>query len=387
MIKIRDVLSYITVIFIFVSALQGSAVAQDSLDYPEAGSGELASPCERKNQPQWVQFYCNYMTIDLWNKAGRPLFKSKNPELVWVPFYYKDVGNKYARNDGLLEGLRLERLTNSEVRYTPWSVYFKEKMGCLNSNIVNPYKFSQKAAPRSRFLAFGWKDAVIDGNDPTQVFEPGAMFVLFSLANLHVWGIENWANSDHVRFGYYGYLKPDYQRDAEVWLINPNGEKKKLENLDEAAQELYRVGMMYTNDSISTWKRGFKEALGISQNKNRPFIYIYLAQDIFYAWSDNSIYRKRLKYLIDEAVKMCDSSQEYCIGIMSYGWSSHIVASTVMNHPNVMHFPLNPSHGPWGNEEYLNAIGKAKTKIIHSDHDFVSTLGLGAANISREKCL
>jgi len=365
----------LAVICMFVSIPYSVAV---STTYPSIGTTDLISPCKRSNKPNWVKFYCNFMTKEIWERSGGFAYAGSKDIGAWIPFYYVDTNGKHPRNNGLLEGFKKRGAGIEDIRYTPWSVFLKKQMGC-EGKVNNPFYLLSENVLRSKILSLGWKAVKTDEKDPTQGLEQGSFFTLFSLANLQKWVSVNWRNESHIDLAYGGYLRPDYHYDGGVWLVKSNGDRERFDNLDKASKVLDETGMLFINDSFKSWRDGLIDAIALAKSKNRNIVYMYLAQDIFYDWSNNSTFRKRLKYLINKTMGLCKQDKEHCLKIVSHGWSSHIVASTTMKYPKIKHFLLNPAPGFWGYKEYVNALEHtvATSKILYGGKDFISPLGRG----------
>ena len=92
------------------------AQKKHSTFYPKPGSTDPGSVCRRKDQPEWIKFFCNFMTQELWNAAGRPKFQADLESAGWIPFF--NLESK------LLEGLI--RKDKVETRYTPWTTDYPQ---------------------------------------------------------------------------------------------------------------------------------------------------------------------------------------------------------------------------------------------------------------------
>lgn len=339
--------------------------------YPPAGSPDSGSVCQRKGLlPTWIRFFCSFMTEELWISAERPTFHSKSTNLDWSPFF--DL------NSGLLEGLMLK--DKGEKRYAPWSRFFKEKMNCAGNETINPFVFQSTENLRSDLLGLNWEYLSRDTGDPTNDFEDGAMFVLFTLANFtktHKENVKVPLNKLLFRLASgETTFRPDYRRDGEVSLVTLDGKATRLDDLDIAARYVKETQYLFTNDLMKTWDEAFQDAKVISVDTKKPLVFIYLAQDIVaLPWSNNDIYRKRLKYLVSKAALPPSNSNGFAI--VSHGESGPIVASTTMSYPNIKHMAINPTSGPWGKKEFLYALKntKAKTSLAIGGEDFVTFLG------------
>ena len=315
------------------------------------------------------------MTKELWTAAGRPKYRANATDPGWIPFF--------ETTSGLLEGLIRVGVPEdkAERRYTPWSWFFRGRMGCGISEATNPYLLREHQ--RRYLLGLNWANFTNDPADPTGDFEQGAMFVLFTLANLPEVHDEKAAEPvgrllSSIASGDSAF-RPDYKRDGEAALVSPVGTVTSFDKLDLVAEQLGKGSYLFTNDFMKSWDNGLREAKYLSTKQNQPVVYVYLAQDILaLPWTRNSTYRKRLEYIVRKALLFLPKTR--LLKVISHGWSGHIVASIVMPYANVEHLALGPSPGPWGKAEYLHAVrnSKAKTKILVGEYDLVSLLGGGS---------
>lgn len=347
--------------------------------YPPPGSPDPGPACQRDARPKWLEFFCNFMTQDIWIAGGRQKFLANTAQPDWIPFFSPE--------SGLIEGLAQTGSGGSKVKqkYTPWSLHFKETMHCRKEQKVDPYIFRHTQRFRGDLLGLNWNEVSKDATDPTSGFEEGAMFMLFTLADFKESHKERTtASLSTLLFNIAsgeGSFRPDYQRDGEVSLVKPDGTVMRLDSLDSAAQYMQETQWLFTNDFMKTWGEAVQDAQLLSANKARPLVHIYMAQDILtLPWANNTTYRKRLEYLIKKAATLSAGTRK--IAVMSHGWSGHIVGAAVFSYPNVFeHSSMGPSPGPWNFAEYLRVLQstQVKTSILVGQYDFVSLLGGGAA--------
>lgn len=161
-------------LLIIMMALSGCAGQMTVSDistkpYPPVGSPDPGPPCQRKDRPPWLDFFCKFMTVELWEEAGRPDFTAPDGSR-WHPWYYRGMNDlkldKVANylvyagypdlpmRTGFLEAmLKLDKKSYDAVhfiksfRYTPWSVYFHSKgTDLFESRIKSGFNFSFSSA-------------------------------------------------------------------------------------------------------------------------------------------------------------------------------------------------------------------------------------------------
>ena len=369
-------------------AVPSSAQAGAS-PYPPEGSPEPAAVCKRPVLPRWLGFYCSFMTEELWVNAGRPDFWPDPDGRPWAPTFSR----------GILEALQPARSAGlkTQVRFAPWSQYVRQRLNCENGMVANPfYLANQRAELRPKLLSMGWDVLPTDPNDPTSLFEQGAMFALFSLAHLpEVLGLASSSEDGSVNLQHElsrlvdgaGRLSPDYERDAAVARIPPIGSVTWFERLEDAVQYLVQARVIVTNDAQVPLERSISDARLIADMVGQDVVQIYFAEDILnLPWSEQDVFRKRLDYLMSETVRVLGSKR---IRVVSHGRSVHFVQSVVMQYENVYHTALAPAPGSWGMEDLLKGVrdSRAKIKIITGSQDFYSALGGGSTYELKEACL
>jgi hypothetical protein len=391
------------------------AAGADTSAYPPPGSPDPGPPCLRRDAPPWLGFFCRFMTVDLWEAAGRPTFTAPDGS-HWQPWFYGDLstrgnnllyeGYPYRRGrEGFLEAmLKTDKLPDeydpayvsrfwSLFRYAPWSVYFEHKAGCNDRQIINPYDFSARGGltgrfPRAQLLGLGWSELTGDTDDPTRALGGAAMLVLMSAANLDAVTTDGQrkriANKYSLRDEVNaqakgkGELHPDYFRDGEVWLVEPDGTKTRIDDLNAAAAYVVGTGVLFTNEAYSTWQDGLDLAKRQAGGTHRALVYIYFAQDLFYPVNDNRVYRQRLQYLVDRAVRLV-APDEPGFTFFSMGRSASIAAHAAGHREQISLAIAAPVPGPWGEAEYQDALrgGPGKRVIRVGDQDFAAPAGAG----------
>jgi len=351
---------------------------QDQLSlYPLPGTQDPGRICQRGALSQWLNFYCNFFTEKIWMNNGKPAFKYAINESDWMPFF--DV------ESGLIEGLKLTESGEQkiEIRHAPWSRFFRKKYQCDEGNITNPFVFQAPNNFRNQLLGLGWEKVRYDQFDPTGEFEEGSMFMLFTLANLNIVHEEKAKVSlnkllFNLALGKSSF-EPDYQRDGKVVLVTQDGTATSLTSLNQAAELLAAHHMLFTNDFMKRWSDGLNDAKLLASITNQSLIYMYMAQNILTLSSArNTTYRKRLEYLIKKTLMITPETTQ--IKIISHGWSSHIMASTIIPYTNVKHIAVGASPGPWNRDAYIHALKNTKAimEINVGGKDFVSLLGGGS---------
>ena len=394
--------------------------------YPPPGSPDPGAPCQRQDAPSWMGFFCNFMTVDLWKAAGRPTYTAPDGS-HWQPWYYGDQADRgnnllyegYAYHpgrEGILEAmLKTDTLPDEYdpayvsrfwalFRYAPWSVYFEHKAGCADGEITNPYDFAASRQPNEKFqrsalLGMGWAELTRDGADPTQGLGDDAMLVFMSAAYLtdivdagrrsrieKQHGLRR--EIDEMAHG-KSVLHPDYARDGEVWLVNADGTGKRLDDLDAAAAYVAKTGMLVTNAASSTWRDGFDLAAIPATSLRKSVVYIYFAQDIFYPGSDNRVYRRRLQYLVDRAVRLITPGAPG-FTLVSVGRSAPIAARAALPHPRITQVLIAPMPGFGDEQAFRDALLDGKQRVIMSagSNALAALVGVAAApGAKRSVCL
>lgn len=405
----------------------GRAAADATAEpYPPPGSPDPGPPCQRKDVPPWMGFFCKFMTVDLWKAAGRPTYTAPDGS-HWQPWYYGDQADRGNNllyegypyrpgREGFLEAmLKTDKLPDeydpayvsrywSLFRYAPWSVYFQHKAGCGAYQVTNPYDFTARwdltdKFPRSRLLGLGWRELAGDANDPTRALGDAAMLELMSAAELGHITTARQLERIKKRYtlreevdamaGGKGELRPDFARDGEVWLVNPDGTGARLDDLDTAAAYVVGTQFLMTNGNYNTWRDGFDAASLQASRTNRALVYIYFAQDLFYPVNNNRVYRRRLQYLLDKAIRMVAPGAPG-FTLISMGRSAPIAVPAANNREQIMQAIVAPVPGPWGEKEYMDALrgDKGRIKVKAGDQDFAALIGGGIAYRSKPRlCL
>ena len=405
---------------------QARAADMTTKPYPPPGSPDPGAPCQRQDAPSWTGFFCRFMTVDLWKAAGRPDYTAPDGS-HWQPWYYGDQADRgnnllyegYAYRpgrEGILEAmLKTDTLPDeydpayvsrfwSLFRYTPWSVYFEHKAGCVDGAITNPYDFAATRRPNDKFqrsalLGMGWDKLARDGADPTQGWGDDAMPVFMSAAYLTdiVDGGRRSRIEKHRGLGREiydmaqgkGMLHPDYARDGEVWLVNADGTGRRVDDLDAAASYVAKTGMLVTNGADSTWQDGFDLAAIPAMSLRKSVVYIYFAQGLFYPVSDNQVYRRRLQYLVDRAARLISPGAPG-FTLVSVGRSAVIAARAALHHARISQVLIAPVPGPGDKAAFRNALrdGRQRVKMSAGSEALAAVVGGAAApGAKRSACL
>lgn len=287
--------------------------------YPAPGRPDPGAPCAQGQRPPWLAFVCRFMTVDLWQAAGRPVFTAADGT-HWRPWYYGDVSQSdnnllyqgsglRRRNEGLLEALqKTDTLPDqydpayvsrywSLFRYTPWSVHFERALGCGPGRAVNPNALTGRGRDRSQLLSFGWAPLGSDAEDPTGSLAAGALPGMLTL-------IEGRRPARAVINALAGGRgpHPDYDRDGEVWLVKGKG-GQRIKDLDAAAAAAARTGRLFVNGPARTWRQGFQAAAAQVRAAGRPMVYIYFAGDGFHPAAADHVLTARLRYVLRGATR------------------------------------------------------------------------------------
>ncbi len=299
--------------------------------YPAPGRPDPGAPCAQRGGPARWAFVCKFMTVDLWRAAGRPEFTAPDGT-HWRPWFYGDVsdsGNNLLyegfgfrrRNEGLLEAMQktgdlpdqydpayVSRYW-SLFRYTPWSVHFQRELGCSAAQAANPYALAGGGTDRSQLLGMGWAGVAGDADDPTGALAKGTLPVMLTLANIdtlipvrgngkHDTSVRDVINA--LARGESG-VRPDYDRDGEVWLVKPKGPGKRLDDLDAAAAEAARTRRLFVNGPAQTWRQGSIAAAARARSLGGALIYVYFARDPLRPGGTDKVFARRLRYVAGHA--------------------------------------------------------------------------------------
>jgi len=385
--------------------------------YPPSGTTNPGGPCQRDATPAWVEFFCTYMTPELWKKAGKPYFLSADGDR-FMPIYftslssepraggttgisYEDLPDRPS-HDGILEGLLAWDALQSEpneqlksvnfwnhMRYTPWSVYFERMFGCEEHEIVNPYLFGAPVFRRRLLLSFGSPQVTRDSSDPTFAFPEEAFLVLLMMSDL----TDTLDGSQKARLpaGFSvrdeinavaagaGHFRPNYDHDGEVRLFKPDGSIYTLTDLDVAAAYVVGVGLLETNEAMRTWEDQQVSMTHFASERNRPIVAIYFAQDWFPPIGNNRVFRERYQYLIEKAASIARKTEQK-FAVVGAGRSSHIVLSASKQRPEVDVTIMAPIPGPWGIKEYIDGLKNQvnEVRVMFGTEDPFTFLGYGS---------
>lgn len=384
-----------------------TAKATEPLQAAEAGRTTIGAPtgaiqgpvCKRDASAEWESFFCRYMTESLWVAAGKPAVPDPQGGPPWTPLFYRHgtvcVGECETKAsaapvrpdhnplaDGLLEGLQQESRTGEGSpirRYAPWSTHVKSALGCSEAQVVNPYRLSSGVVPRAQLLGLGWAQVAHDAADPTDALGPGAMFILYTAANLGRLYDEPLASeidADSLYAIGHGTLRvsPDFERNAQLWLVRPDGRFEAVRDLSKAIELAAKGAVVFVNDALRNQSYASGEADAVAAFGKQPVLLLYLAQDFFAPWADNPGVRAMLRGLAEGVAKRGAS-----LYVTGHGWGGFLAISELRSFRNVTIRALNPYPNPWHLAEYSRALdeSKAKIEVIAGDRDFVMMLGGG----------
>lgn len=367
-----------------VWALQSPAAAGGAPAYPPAGSPVPAAPCARANPSAEMDFFCHFLTQELWQRAGRPEFIESGGKRWQAWFYGRDgltnqmlvEGQDYLpEREGWFEALfdvgSFEAQTYEYFwdlfRYAPWSVQFMTAGECRGGQALNPAALASARFRRMHILGLGWPVLAADPADPGRTFTPAALPQLYALAQLRhalepplraqMTGPGDLRGEVNALAAGRGILWPDYARDGGVWEVERDGTATALDDLDAAAARLAVLGLLVTNDAMRSWEGGRQVAAGIALERG-PLLYVYFAQDPFLPVDPAGAYARRLDHLLARA--MPDSAVGAPpLHIVSHGRSAGVVARALAQWPGVEHESYAPVASPLDGDAYAGALRRA----------------------------
>lgn len=373
-------------------------------------SGHPTAPpaplCKRALGPRWQDFFCRFMTQELWRMAGHPRLRDPRGGAQWIPLFYRGgsscigdctgpgggvelASGSFPASEGLIEGFEQETGGGAGVapaRYAPWSVHIKRRLGCSDEQTSNPYWMARARLPRSELLGFGWDKLVRDAGDPTDDSEAGSMFVLFTAANLRALLEPEQARliDEHalnqIAFGTTALMRPDFERNAEMALVRPEGTVESLRDTALAIEALSKVGTVVTNDAGRGWVDAVADAVNVAQHFQTPTVLIYNAADFFSLERDNLAVRDRLRALANGVNRRSGG-----LNVVSHGWGSYLAIAALHTYPRVSITAFGAYPGPWRVVEYMRALRESQAKItlVHGQFDVIASLG-GGGGVSAE---
>jgi len=381
-------------------AIESQRTAKGESRADSATEGTTTVPvCRRGASVPWENFFCRYMTETLWVAAGRPPLPDPRDGVPWTPLFYRrgavcvgecaiEVSASPTRPgqnplaDGLLEGFQRKDSAGGNQpirRYAPWSAHIKSALGCSNDHVANPYRLSSGQVPRAQLLGLGWAGLARDAADPTDALDPGAMFILYTAANLGRLYSEPLANrigaSTLYTIGHgSGPLAPDYGRNAALSLVALDGHVEAVTDPSKAVELAASGVVVFVNDVLRNEVYAHGEARALGAQDKQPILSLYLAQDLFTPQADNDKVRAALRSLAAGTAERGAS-----LNVAGHGWGGFVAVTELFTFPNVRIRVFNPYPNPWHLAEYSRALdeSKAKVDVIAGSLDFVMMLGGG----------
>lgn len=362
----------------------GAAVEGAQPAYPPAGSPAPEAPCARKDPAPALDFFCRFLTQELWQQAGQPEYVERGGKRWQVWFYGRDgltnqllvEGRDYLPGrEGWFEALfdvgNFEAETYDYFwdlfRYAPWSVQFLYAGDCRGGQLLNPAALASERFRRRHVLGLGWPGLPGDPADPVRAFDAAALPILLGITSLP-YVLEpalrmqiKEPDAPRAEANAYaegrGRLWPDYTRDGGVWLIERDGTATGLDDLDDAAAHFATHGLLVTNDAMRAWESGILVAKDIARTHG-PLLYIYFAQDPFLPADVAGVYSLRLRYLLARAaVDAVGESPR--LRVFSHGRSAGVVARALADHPAIIHQSYAPATSPLDADVYAAALRQA----------------------------
>ncbi|MBK8162547.1 MAG: hypothetical protein IPK65_05195 [Gammaproteobacteria bacterium] len=367
-----------------VWALQSPAAAGGAPAYPPPGSPVPAVPCARANPSAEMDFFCRFLTQELWQRAGRPEFIESGGKRWQAWFYGRDgltnqmlvEGRDYLpEREGWFEALfdvgSFEAQTYEYFwdlfRYAPWSVQFMTAGECRGGQALNPAALASARFRRMHILGLGWPVLAADPADPGRTFTPAALPQLYALAQLRhalepplraqMTGPGDLRGEVNALAAGRGILWPDYARDGGVWEVERDGTTTALDDLDAAAARLAVLGLLVTNDAMRSWEGGRGVAAGIARERG-PLLYVYFAQDPFLPVDPAGAYARRLDHLLARAMPDTAGGAPP-LRVVSHGRSAGVVARALAQWPGVEHESYAPAASPLDGDAYAGALRRA----------------------------
>lgn len=360
----------------------GAAAERAAAAYPPAGTPAPAAPCARTDRAPALDFYCRFLTQELWQQAGQPEYIEAGGRRWQVWFYGRDgathqllvEGQAYLPDrEGWFEALFDVGSFDAETydyfwdlfRYAPWSVQFLQAGGCTDGHLLNPAALASERFRRRHVLGLGWPGLTADPADPARAFGAAALSLLLPIATLPA-ALEPVLRAQFKEAGAAraevtafaagrGRLWPDYARDGGVWLVDRDGMVTALDDLEAAAARLAAHGLLVTNDAMRSWESGLLAARDIARARG-PLLYLYFAQDPFLPVDPAGPYTARLRYLLAQAA---GSGRGTSLRVVSHGRSAGVVAHVLADHPAIAHEAYAPAAPPLDTGAYIKALRHA----------------------------
>lgn len=382
----------IAVVASYLFLLSAAPAAESARpDYPPAASPLTAAPCARPNPAVEMDFFCRFLTQELWEQAGRPEFIDASGRRWQAWFYGRDgatnqllvEGRDYLPDhegwfEALLDAGNFEAQTYEYfwdlLRYAPWSVQFHAAAECRDAEVLNPAALASARFRRMHVLGLGWAGLDPDPGDPARTFGPSALPLLSGLVNLR----HTLEPPLSARFADAGALRaevnalaagrgalwPDFARDGSVWEIGRDGTTTSLDDLGEAARRLAAHGLLVTNDAMRSWESGQAVAAEIARERG-PLLFIYFAQDPFLPIDEDGIYDRRLDDLLGAATRAPAGGTS--VLVLSHGRSAGVVArASAGRHIGHQSYApiISPLDGPIYAEALSQAVATGRIEIL-----------------------
>lgn len=351
--------------------------------YPAPGVAAPAAPCARPGPSPALDFFCRFLTQELWQRAGRPDYVEGGGKRWQVWFYGRDgdtnqllvEGREYLPGrEGWFEALfdvgNFDAQTYDYFwdlfRYAPWSVQFLTAGGCGGGQLLNPAALAGERFRRRHVLGLGWPGLAEDADDPARTFGAAALPQLLAVTHLQyalepalqplpgdgaALRIEVAALAEG-----HGRLWPDFDKDGGVWLIERDGTTTALPDLDEAAARFAAHGLLMTNDAMRSWESGRQAAADLARERG-PLLFMYFAGDPFLPIDRAGPYEARLRYLLAGAVRA--AGKPAALHVITRGRSAGIVADVLARYPGVGHETAAPVISPLDPPAYAEALRQA----------------------------
>lgn len=380
----RKGISAAAVLYALLSATYaGAGVEPAQMAYPPAGSPAPEEPCVRKGPTAALDFFCRFLTLELWQRAGQPEYVERGGKRWQAWFYGKDG----ATNQLLVEGRdylpesegwfeALFDVSNFEAetyeyfwdlfRYAPWSAQFLHAGDCRGGQLLNPAALAAEPYRRRHILGLGWPGLADDPADPGRSLGAAALPQILAFTHLP-YALEPAVRAQLAAPGALraevnaysagrGRLWPDYARDGSVWLIGRDGAVTALEDLDDAAARLAAQGLLVTNDAMRSWESALMVARDLAR-EHGPVLQIYFAQDPFLPVDPSGVYGARLRYLLAKAAEGGDGAP--ALRVLSHGRSAVVVARALADYPAIAHRAHAPAASSLDAADYTEALRRA----------------------------
>jgi hypothetical protein len=352
--------------------------------YPPAGSPAPAAPCARPDALPALDFFCRFLTLELWQRAGQPEYLERDGKR-WQAWFYGQEGESHQLlvegreylpgREGWFEALFDVGNFDAETydyfwdlfRYAPWSVQFLYAGDCGGGQLLNPAALATGRFHRRHIFGLGWPGLAGDPADPGRAFDAMALPLLLAFTQLQQ-ALEPAVRTQLADPGAaraevnafaagHGRLWPDYARDGGVWLIGRDGTATALDDLDDAAARLAAHGLLVTNDAMRSWESGLLAARDIARERG-TVLYLYFAQDPFLPVVPAGTYSRRLRHLLARAAAEA-AGKPPALRVFSHGRSAAVVARALAELPAIAHESYAPAVSPLDTGDDVEALRHA----------------------------